>query len=152
MKLLTSVLALTLCSAVEAAAVAKRSAGCGIQHDFVGSTRGFTVESGGRTRRFNVHLPSNYNAAADTGVVIAYHGKGGDPEGFETAVTRFSDATVNPNLIAVYPAGVNVSFHHDVLTLYRNMSDADASCVEILARTKLCHRRCQRRRIHQRHD
>jgi poly(3-hydroxybutyrate) depolymerase len=125
MKLLPIVLALTLCSAIEAAAVAKRSAGCGIQHDFVGSTRGFTVESGGRTRRFNVHLPSNYNAAADTGVVIAYHGADGNPEGFE-GVTRFSNSTVNPNLIAVYPAGVSVCFHHRALTLYRTLSDAEA--------------------------
>ena len=40
-------------------------------------------------------------------LLIAYHGSGNNPTAFERE-TRFSDERINPNMITVYPAGVNV--------------------------------------------
>ncbi|KAH7305910.1 family 1 carbohydrate esterase [Stachybotrys elegans] len=89
-----------LCSVVVA------QSGCGIPVDFPGQTRTFSISSSGGTRRFLVHLPSNYNPSTRTPVIVAYHGSGASATGFEPYV-RFSQPAVNPNMIAVYPAGIN---------------------------------------------
>jgi poly(3-hydroxybutyrate) depolymerase len=87
-------------------AVAGAQSGCGITHNFVGQSRSFTIQSSGGNRNFLVHLPSNYNVTRPTPAIVAYHGSGGNPTGFESYV-RFSNPSVNPNNIAVYPAGTN---------------------------------------------
>ncbi|KEY74958.1 hypothetical protein S7711_01306 [Stachybotrys chartarum IBT 7711] len=86
--------------------VAKAQSGCGVQVDFPGQTRTFSIQSSGGNRSFLVHLPSNYNSSSPTPAIVAYHGSGGNPVGFEPYV-RFSDPTVNANMIVVYPAGTN---------------------------------------------
>ncbi|PVH97882.1 carbohydrate esterase family 1 protein [Periconia macrospinosa] len=80
--------------------------GCDKSHDFAGSTRTFSLESGGRKRSYRLHLPKNYDKSKKTPVIVAYHGSGGDPESFEKT-TRFSEENVNKDMIAVYPAGVD---------------------------------------------
>lgn len=105
--LLLSSLALLLDSAV-GAALQQRSLGCGKTHDFPGQSRDFTLTSGGRTRSYRLHLPSNYDPNASTSLLFVYHGASGNPAGFETQ-SRFSNETINPNMITVYPAGVDVS-------------------------------------------
>lgn len=97
-----------LFAGVDAAAVQKRaSPGCGHPHSFVGQTRDFHFESSGGTRYYRIHLPSNYDTQSPKPLLIAYHGAGNNPTAFE-AETRFSDEGINPNMITVYPAGVNV--------------------------------------------
>jgi poly(3-hydroxybutyrate) depolymerase len=83
------------------------SSGCGTQQDFIGQTRSFTIESGSTVRDYTIHLPKNYKVDTVQPLMIAYHGRTGDPDEFERA-TRFSDDAVNPEMIVVYPAGVKV--------------------------------------------
>ncbi|KAI1323708.1 carbohydrate esterase family 1 protein [Xylariaceae sp. FL0255] len=61
--------------------------------------------SGLRQRR-DIHLPSSYNVNTAMPLLIAYHGSGDTPANLE-ATTRFSDPSVNPNMVVVYPQGVN---------------------------------------------
>lgn len=84
------------------------SPGCGKYHSFVGQTREFSFDSSGGSRTYRIHLPSNYDTNTPKPLLIAYHGAGNNPAAFESE-TRFSDESINPNMITVYPAGVNVS-------------------------------------------
>ncbi|RDA87271.1 hypothetical protein CP532_1328 [Ophiocordyceps camponoti-leonardi (nom. inval.)] len=78
--------------------------GCGKPHPFAGSTRNFTLRSGGRSRDYLVHLPRSYRPDATTPLLLAFHGASNNPARFERQ-TRFSDEDVNPHMIVVYPAG-----------------------------------------------
>lgn len=90
------------------AAIQRRaSSGCSKPHNFVGQTREFSFESSGGTRTYRIHLPSSYKVGSPMPLLIAYHGSGNNPTAFERE-TRFSDERINPNMITVYPAGVNV--------------------------------------------
>ncbi|PHH89088.1 hypothetical protein CDD83_6683 [Cordyceps sp. RAO-2017] len=100
-------LALGLASVADGAALHGRASdGCGQAHNFTGSTQTFSLESGGRTRSYRLHLPAGYDGSPRP-LLLAFHGAGNEPEAFE-AETRFSDPAVNPDMIAVYPAGVHV--------------------------------------------
>lgn len=101
-------LALFYNGATGAAIRRRASAGCGIDHNFPGQSREFSFESSGGTRTYRIHLPSNYDVNDPRPLLIAYHGSGGNPAGFE-GETGFSDEGLNPNMITIYPAGVNVS-------------------------------------------
>lgn len=83
--------------------------GCGIEHDWLGETREFSITSSGGERTYHVHLPYNYNPDEPTPLLIAYHGSETEPLDFET-VTWFSDPLVNPDMITVYPAGVDLNW------------------------------------------
>lgn len=85
----------------------RASRGCGEPHDFIGESRDFTLLSGGRNRDYRIHLPSGYGVDNPQPLLVAYHGRGGSPAGFESG-TQFSNEEVNPGMVTVYPAGVNV--------------------------------------------
>ncbi|KAK2596160.1 hypothetical protein QQS21_006437 [Conoideocrella luteorostrata] len=89
-----------------AAVQLRASSGCGRKHDWAGQTKEFSFESSGGTRHYRIHLPSNYDTKTAKPLLIAYHGKGNNPKKFE-GETRFSEKSVNPNMIVVYPQGVN---------------------------------------------
>ncbi|RDA90436.1 hypothetical protein CP533_5241 [Ophiocordyceps camponoti-saundersi (nom. inval.)] len=78
--------------------------GCGKEHDFVGYSHNFTIESGGKQRHYLVHLPESYRPETTTPLLLAFHGASNNPTKFEKQ-TRFSEKDVNPNMIVVYPAG-----------------------------------------------
>ncbi|KAI8623718.1 family 1 carbohydrate esterase [Xylariaceae sp. FL1651] len=82
------------------------SAGCGQSHSFVGSTGTFSIESSGGTRSYLIHLPSSYNVNVPLPLLVAYHGSGDTPSNFENT-SRFSEESVNPNMVTVYPQGVD---------------------------------------------
>jgi poly(3-hydroxybutyrate) depolymerase len=84
------------------------SAGRGTPHDFAGQSKEFSLQSSGGTRTYRIHLPSNYDPNDPRPLLVAYHGAGGNPAEFE-AETRFSDESINPDMMTVFPAGVNVS-------------------------------------------
>lgn len=101
-------LLLGLFSAVQCAAVQPSlSKGCTTTHDWAGQTREFSFESSGGTRSYRIHLPSSYKVNKALPLLIAYHGSGNNPAKFEKQ-TRFSDESVNPDMITVYPAGIKV--------------------------------------------
>ena len=80
---------------------------CGRRWDFAGETRHFTMQSGGRQREYHVHLPAEYQASRRFPLYVAYHGSEISPLSFE-ADTGFSNPTVNPGAITVYPRGVDL--------------------------------------------
>ncbi|KAG6005767.1 hypothetical protein E4U21_007718 [Claviceps maximensis] len=87
----------------------RKPKGCGTKHTFAGSTREFTFDSNGHSRAYRLHLPSKYAADTATPLLLAFHGNGKNIVEFESE-TRFSDESVNPNMIAVYPVGFNGSW------------------------------------------
>ncbi|PHH67918.1 hypothetical protein CDD80_413 [Ophiocordyceps camponoti-rufipedis] len=82
---------------------------CGNPPDFAGSSRNFTIQSGGRTRHYLLHLPSSYRAGQMMPLMLAFHGAGGEPTEFERT-TRLSEDKINPGVITVYPAGIKGSW------------------------------------------
>ena len=74
-----------------------------------GDTQHFTIQSGSHTREYLVHLPSNYDESKDTALIVSYHGTSSNMHTQET-LSQFSNETLNPNMIAVYPNGEKVSF------------------------------------------
>jgi poly(3-hydroxybutyrate) depolymerase len=89
----------------------RASAGCSTAHDWAGQTKEFSFASSGGTRSYRIHLPADYKPGSPMPLIIAFHGSGDNPKNFETT-TRFSDPSVNPNMIVVYPAGINVRLPH----------------------------------------
>ncbi|KAH6604450.1 carbohydrate esterase family 1 [Trichoderma cornu-damae] len=85
------------------------SVGCLRTHNWAGQTKEFSLESSGGNRTYRVHLPNNYKRGSPRPLIIAYHGVGENSVNFET-ITQFSNSSVNPNMIVVYPAGVNGSW------------------------------------------
>jgi poly(3-hydroxybutyrate) depolymerase len=99
----------TLFNRAETAAIRRRaSADCGKTH-YPGESREYSFESNRTTRTYRIHLPSSYGPNVPRPPLIAYHGAGGNPADFE-AETNLSDESINPNMITVYPAGVDVNF------------------------------------------
>lgn len=89
----------------------RASAGCSRTHDWAGQTHQYSFESSGGTRTYLIHLPANYQPGSPKPLIIAYHGSGDNMTNFEKT-TRFSDPSVNSNMIVVYPQGVNVSLRY----------------------------------------
>ena len=82
--------------------------GCGIRHDLeIGQTTHQTIQSSGRKRSFNVHLPEKYDAIKPTAMIIAYHGRHQGAEKLEQ-ISKLSEESVNPRMIVIYPEGVDV--------------------------------------------
>jgi polyhydroxybutyrate depolymerase len=81
---------------------AAASAGCQRQPDVpTGSTSEQTLESGGRTRTYLVHLPTGFQPSRPTPLVLAFHGRKGTGNDIEA----FSGIDAL-NAIAVYPRGL----------------------------------------------
>lgn len=101
-------------SVVDSAAIASRgSAGCGKPHKADGKTRSFTIDSTccsnvTPTRNYHVHLPTNYNQNNPTALIVSYHGAGETVDDHEKE-SQLSSGSYNPDMIVVYPEGVDVS-------------------------------------------
>lgn len=103
-----SLLPILAASASVITARQEASPGCGIEKDFIGSTREFSIQSGGLTRTFRVHLPEGHAVNVASPMVVAYHGQGQQSAGFED-LSRLGTEALNPDMIAVIPQGVDVS-------------------------------------------
>lgn len=88
---------------------ASRSPGCGTplpsNHHPGDSYRANITTDDGRNRSYLVHVPSNYKPHRPAPVVIAFHGRGKDPE-YMQELTQFSNETFNPDALAVYPQAI----------------------------------------------
>jgi polyhydroxybutyrate depolymerase len=73
-------------------------------HDIDGS-----IQSGGLTRTYHVHLPLSYNGAASLPVVFIFHGRLGTGEGMIT-LSHMNTTADQDNFIAVYPDGYERSW------------------------------------------
>lgn len=79
--------------------------GCGKSHNS-GSTNGpFTIQSGGIDRQYIIHVPSSYDPSSKTPLILSYHGRNRTMYEQET-LSQFSDETLNPDMLAVYPQGL----------------------------------------------
>ena len=100
------------------ATTATSTTGCGKAPPLARGTRQtFTIQSGGRDRTYNVHLPSNYNENNTDGtpLILSFHGNGKDAS-YQESLSQFSNESYNPNAIAVYPQGLDVSFSTSFLS------------------------------------
>ena len=92
----------------------RASPGCGKPHTAVGATRKFPIESKccpdvTAIRNYSIHLPTNYNRHNPTALIISYHGANETPRKHEKD-SQLSNELYNPDMIVVYPEGVDVSF------------------------------------------
>ncbi|MCJ1477788.1 hypothetical protein MMC13_006461 [Lambiella insularis] len=74
----------------------------------------FTLNSptGGGTRHFLIHLPTNYSPTSPTPLILAFHGKGQTAAEFESQ-TQLSDPEFNDWAIVAYPQGINKQWTGD---------------------------------------
>ncbi|KAF2230388.1 carbohydrate esterase family 1 protein [Viridothelium virens] len=68
----------------------------------------FTPSSGPQ-RTYRLYIPTNYNSSNPSPLLISYHGHDSSATAQE-ALTRFSNPTLNPNHIVIYPNGVSASW------------------------------------------
>lgn len=128
---LSFVVVLTPIAAAASPLEKRGSPGCGKYHSFVGQTREFSFDSSGGSRSYRIHLPANYDTNTPKPLLLAYHGAGNNPAAFE-GETRFSDESINPDMITVYPAGVNVSLVRDMhVSTQRHLARSPFCCLAV---------------------
>ncbi len=64
----------------------------------------FTLRSGGRTRRYIVHVPDSVRANRDLPLMIAFHGGGGNAQGFK-AYAGLDAVADSAGFLVAYPDG-----------------------------------------------
>jgi polyhydroxybutyrate depolymerase len=82
-------------------AAANPSRGCAAPPQEPGTSQLQTVESGGRHRTYQLHLPADYEKKREWPLIVAYHGRGNTGVGTEI----FSNLSTLPAVVA-YPNGV----------------------------------------------
>jgi len=90
--------------------VAQKSSACGGTNKsgwLPGKTSKVLIKSGGLERDFLISLPSSYNDKTSVPLIFSFHGRGKDAR-YQQELSQFSNASFNPNAIAVYPDGVKV--------------------------------------------
>lgn len=75
--------------------------GCPTPPQEPGTSRLQSLQSGGLTRTYQLHLPADYQRKRDWPLIVAYHGRGNTGEGTEL----FSKLSTLPAIVA-YPDGV----------------------------------------------
>jgi polyhydroxybutyrate depolymerase len=65
-----------------------------------------SIESGGLTRHYYVHLPPNYKKNRSVPLILAFHGGLGRPSGM-AKISRLNELADEKGLIIVYPEGDN---------------------------------------------
>jgi len=85
--------------------------GCGIAHKPYqdGESRPYSINSSGGLREYNVHFPLNYDPQTKYPLMISYHG-GTKTKEEQEQLTQFSNNSINPHMIAVYPQGIKISW------------------------------------------
>lgn len=81
------------------------TAGCSKPHTVDGVSRNYSLLTNGGNRDYRLHLPSSYDPNTPAPLIISYHGHGQNMVEQET-LSQFSNDAINPNMIAVYPQGL----------------------------------------------
>ncbi|KAI5867258.1 carbohydrate esterase family 1 protein [Durotheca rogersii] len=81
------------------------TAGCSKPHPFPSVPRYRSIASGGRSRSYSLHLPSNFSENTPYPVVLGFHGSSSIGLFFEVD-TKLSESRFSANKIMVYPNGV----------------------------------------------
>jgi poly(3-hydroxybutyrate) depolymerase len=82
--------------------------GCGKTHGDL--SKPLTIKSNGIQRQFLVYVPESYQEDQATGLILSFHGYGKCMWN-QQEISRFNDSTFNPDMIAVFPQGLDVSNH-----------------------------------------
>ena len=115
-----------LASALLSTANAAVSSGCGkdllkTQQPAGGASHQTTFpQSDGTDRTYLIHIPSTYNINTPVPLIFSFHG-GGKTSAEQEELSQFSNEDFNPNGIAVYPQGIDVSFSPDFSTNVRDI-------------------------------
>jgi poly(3-hydroxybutyrate) depolymerase len=72
-----------------------------------GKSTNVSIESGHLQRSYLLHLPATYDGKSPVPLILSFHGRTKNAKQQED-LSQFSNATYNPNAIAVYPQGVMV--------------------------------------------
>jgi polyhydroxybutyrate depolymerase len=64
-----------------------------------------TIESGGTTRSYLIHVPASYDGRKAVPLVLVFHGGGGQPPGM-IRISGMNDVSDRHGFITVYPAGL----------------------------------------------
>ena len=81
------------------------TAGCSKPHTVDGVSKNYSLLTNGGIRDYRLHLPSSYDPNTPAPLIISYHGHGQNMVEQET-LSQFSNDAINPNMIAVYPQGL----------------------------------------------
>ncbi|KAI5918577.1 carbohydrate esterase family 1 protein [Camillea tinctor] len=92
-------------TAAPASSASVATAGCGKTHLFNGITQYHSLTSSGRTRKYSIHLPGDYDKTAPYPLVLGFHGSSSIGFFFEVD-TKMSESRFSANKIMVYPDGV----------------------------------------------
>lgn len=96
--------------------------GCGTTH-ITGKTNGpFTISSSGGDRQYIIHVPTSYQSSQATPLIVSYHGNHRTMYEQET-LSQFSNETLNPDMLVVYPQGLNVG----AAEYYTTCTEADST-------------------------
>lgn len=79
--------------------------GCSKPHTVDGVSRNYSPLTNGGKRDYRLHIPSSYDPNSPAPLIISYHGHGKNMVEQET-LSQFSNDAINPNMIAVYPQGL----------------------------------------------
>jgi len=74
-----------------------------------GATQAHTIEVGGLTRTYLMHVPPSLPAGGAP-LVLVFHGGGGDGPGTER-LTRFSELADREGLLVAYPEGIGRNWY-----------------------------------------
>ena len=110
-QLILSILTISFTTSLaQSVALGGRSAGgCGQSHSVGGSSTDVTITSSNTSRQYRIHLPETYDSESLTPVILSFHGNSKTMYDQEN-LTQFSLPSINPNMIAVYPQGLSVSY------------------------------------------
>ena len=112
LRMMVSIILLITATLGFACASSHRTSGCGKFHEDIGESHAVTIPqtlaNGSEVyRQFLVHLPLSYDKHTASALVLSYHGRGKTMREQER-ISGLSEATLNPNMISVYPQGFNV--------------------------------------------
>lgn len=89
------------------------SKGCGkslpsAQSPAGGDSHQVTYEVDGVKRHYRLHIPSNYNESNPIPLIFSFHARG-KTSSYQEGISNFSNETLNPDAIVVYPQALKVS-------------------------------------------
>ncbi|KAI5364131.1 putative alpha/Beta hydrolase, feruloyl esterase B/C/D [Septoria linicola] len=103
---------LSTANAFNASTGCGKALGYGIKKGGTGSSNTITLTSGGITRSFLLHIPTNYNINSARGLIFGFHGRGATASKQEV-LSSFSDPYFNRDNLAVYPQGIDNQWQGD---------------------------------------
>lgn len=76
----------------------------------IGYQTGFGVDADGRSRSYDLFIPTNYSGTEDVALVVNFHGLTGNPQQ-QANLSGFNDVAEERGMVVAYPAGIDNSFN-----------------------------------------